>query len=215
MLPDKFESPNTILKCLQTMILDALKNSGANPDDITDVLLTHLHFDHTGGSTVYENGKLLPAFKNAKYYVQEKNFKWGMNPSGRDKGSYIKDNFEPIAKENLFSFNNEDNLIFDDEIELYPVHGHTYSQQLIKISDGSTTLFYCGDLFPTASHIPLPYIMGYDLQPLITLHEKEAVLKKAVDESWYLFFEHDPVTAFAKVEATPKGFKAGEKFASF
>lgn len=196
-------------------VLGALTEAGINPDEITDVILTHLHFDHTGGSTISEGGKLIPAFRNAKYYVQKKNFDWGVNPSDRDRGSYIKDNFEPLASEGVLEFIEENDSPFDDEISFHLVNGHTFAQQLVKISDGTETIFYCGDLFPTSSHIPLPYIMGYDLQPLVTLAEKKVVLKEAVEKNWWLFFEHDPATALAKVELTPKGYKAGEKRAGF
>ncbi|HAB51956.1 MAG: MBL fold metallo-hydrolase [Ignavibacteria bacterium RIFOXYB2_FULL_35_12] len=179
------------------------------PENITDVLLTHLHFDHTGGSTEIIDGKPTPAFKNAKYHVSEKNFNWAMNPSKRDKGSYIKDNFLPLF-ENGVLFLIKDK-IFDDGIELIEVNGHTFGMQLIKISDSSNTILFCADLFPTSSHIPLPYVMGYDLQPLITVEEKKQILLKAVEENWILCFEHDPFYAFATVEKTETGYRAKEK----
>ena len=114
------------------------------PEDITDVLLTHLHFDHTGGSTQLVDGKLLPTFQNAKYHVSEKNFNWAMNPSERDKGSYIKDNFLPLSEHGVLKFS-KDNF-FDDEIELIEVNGHTFGMQLVKISDSSNTILFCADL---------------------------------------------------------------------
>ncbi|MHB1687738.1 MAG: MBL fold metallo-hydrolase [Ignavibacteriaceae bacterium] len=179
--------------------------------EITDVILTHLHFDHTGGSTKRDNGKLIPTFPNAKYYVQKKNFEWAVNPSERDRGSYIKDNFIPLSDAGVLNlFDNENN--FDDEIEFVIVNGHTFSQQLIKISDTSTTLLYCCDLFPTASHIPIPYVMGYDLQPLVTVEEKKKILFQAIEENWKLFFEHDPEFALATVKKSEKGYQVDEKF---
>jgi len=193
--------------------LELMKN-GLKPDDITDVILTHLHFDHTGGSTKSDNGKIVPVFPNARHYVQKKNFEWAINPSERDRGSYLKDSFEPLAKEGLLNFV-DGNTQFDNEIELIPVSGHTFSQQLVKISDSSGTLFFCGDLIPTTSHIRLPYIMGYDLQPLVTLQEKKSILSRAVDENWKLLFEHDANTVAASVRYTDKGFIADEKYASF
>jgi len=182
-------------------------------EDITDVLLTHLHFDHTGGSTEMIDGKLIPAFRNAKYHVPEKNFNWAMNPSERDKGSYIKDNFLPLFENSVLYFL-KDNF-FDDEIEFIEVNGHTFGMQLVKISDSSNTIVFCADLFPTAPHIPLPYVMGYDLQPLVTVEEKKQILPKAVQENWKLCFEHDPLYAFATVEKTETGFKVKEKFNEF
>jgi glyoxylase-like metal-dependent hydrolase (beta-lactamase superfamily II) len=183
----------------------SLTKLGLTPDDITDVLLTHLHFDHTGGSTIQANDKLVPAFKNAKYYVSKKNCDWACNPSERDKGSYLKENFVPLLEYGVLSF--FDDRKFDDEIELIEINGHTFGQNILKISDSSQTVLYCGDLFPFRSHIPLPYIMGYDLQPLVTLQEKKEILPKAVDEEWVLFFEHDPESASAKVVRTDKGYK--------
>ena len=191
-----------------------LKKIGLKHEDITDVILTHLHFDHTGGSTSRRNGKLEPAFPNAKYYVQKKNYDWAVNPSERDKGSYIKDNFVPLHEAGVLNFI-EGETNFDDEIEFILVNGHTFAQQLLKISDSSDTLLYCCDLFPTTSHIPLPYVMGYDLQPLVTVEEKKKILKKAVDEEWRLFFEHDHENALATVALTEKGYQIKEKFNGF
>lgn len=191
-----------------------LQKLNIKPADITDVILTHLHFDHTGGSTKFENGKLVPAFPNAKYFVQKKNYDWAVNPSDKDKGSYIKDNFVPLMEEGVLKFT-DGSENFDDEIELIPVSGHTFAQQLIKVSDSYNTILYCCDLFPTASHIPLPYVMGYDLQPLVTIAEKKNILTRALNEGWKLFFEHDSEFAFADVTRTEKGFKANGKFKSF
>ncbi len=174
----------------------ALRKIGLEPDDITDVLLTHLHFDHTGGSTINVNEKLQPAFPNAKYYVQNQNYDWAVNPSDRDKGSYIQENFFPLFEVGVLNFING-NEQFDDEIEFIVINGHTFGQQMVKISDGNNTFLFCSDLMPFVSHIPLPYIMGYDLQPLVTLEEKKKYLKIAVEENWKLFFGHDPEVAFA------------------
>jgi glyoxylase-like metal-dependent hydrolase (beta-lactamase superfamily II) len=146
--------------------------------------------------------------------VQKQNFDWAMNPSDRDKGSYLKENFESLYIDGVLNFiNGEED--FDDEIKFIVVNGHTFGQQLIKISDSSNTFLYCCDLFPTVSHIPIPYVMGYDLQPLITVSEKQKILKQAIDENWKLFFEHDPDIAFVTLKATDKGIRADEKFKDF
>lgn len=188
----------------------SLKQLDKTPDDITDVFITHLHFDHTGGSTVYENDKLVPAFPNAKYFISKKNFDWAAEPSVRDQASYVKENFMPLYDQGVLTFT--DSTFFDAMFEIIPVEGHTFGQQLLKISDGSKTLLYCGDLIPTSAHIPLPYIMGYDLQPMVTLAEKKEILAKAAEEGWLLFFEHDAVTPIASVKKTEKGFSADQLF---
>jgi glyoxylase-like metal-dependent hydrolase (beta-lactamase superfamily II) len=206
---NKFDEKSRIIYDIEQneFTLDAsLRSAGYTSDDITDVILTHLHFDHTGGSTIMENDKPVPAFRNARYHVSEKNFNWAVNPSDRDKGSYLKENFVPLAEEGVLCFFKESS--FDDEIELIEINGHTFGQNMIKISDSSNTVLYCADLLPFISHIPLPYIMGYDLQPLVTLEEKKRILPQAAEEEWILFFEHDPESTAARVKITGKGFTA-------
>lgn len=188
----------------------SLSEMNLKPEDITDVILTHLHFDHTGGSTKIENQKLIPTFPNAKYYVQKKNYEWAVYPSDRDKGSYLKNNFQPLMEEGVLIFIDGEEK-FDDEIEIVIINGHTFAQQLIKISDSSNTILYCADLFPTTSHIPIPYVMAYDLQPLVTVEEKKKILAKAIEKNWKIFFEHDPETALATVMKDEKGFRVNEK----
>jgi len=195
-------------------IESALADNGVKAEDISDVILTHLHFDHTGGSTKNENGKTVPSFPNAKYYVQKQNFDWAINPSDRDRGSYLKENFLSLFEEGVLNFIYGEEE-FDDEIKFIVVNGHTFGQQLIKISDSANTFLYCCDLFPTISHIPIPYVMGYDLQPLVTVSEKQKILKQAINESWKLFFEHDPDTAFVTLKETEKGIRVDEKFKDF
>ena len=192
----------------------ALDIKGWKAEDITDVILTHLHFDHTGGSTISRDGKLEPTFPNANYYVQKQNFDWATRPSDRDKGSYIKENFHPLFEEGMLNFI-IGNANFDDEIEFIVINGHTFGQQMVKISDGNITFLFCADLMPTFGHIPLPYIMGYDLQPLVTLQEKKKYLKMVVDENWKLFFGHDPDFAYATVKKFGEGYIVDNKFKSF
>jgi glyoxylase-like metal-dependent hydrolase (beta-lactamase superfamily II) len=181
-----------------------LEHIGIKSEEITDILLTHLHFDHAGGSTKIENGKLIPAFPGAKYFVQKKNFEWAIKPSERDKGSYIKENFEPLVKEGVLNLIDGE-IDFDENIAFRIINGHTFGQQMIKISDSSNTLLYVADLLPFVSQIKIPYIMGYDLQPLVTVEEKKKYLKLAADENWKLYFGHDPNFAIATVKYSDKG----------
>jgi len=188
-----------------------LEQNDIKPEDITDVLLTHLHFDHAGGSTKIENGNLIPSFPNAKYFVQKKNFEWAMNPSDRDKGSYIKDNFEPLVKEGVLNLIDGE-INFDENISFRIINGHTFGQQMIKISDSSNTILYCADLMPFVSQIRIPYVMGYDLQPMITVQEKKKYLQLAADENWFLYFGHDPQFAVSTVKHTEKGIVQDKTF---
>ena len=184
---------------------------GIKPEEITDVLLTHLHFDHTGGSTILKDGNWIPAFPNAKYYIQKKHFEWAMNPTDRDRGSFISNRFMPLHKKGLLHFVDGD-IPFDDEIDFLTINGHTSFQQMIKIHDSSNTILYCGDLFPFTSHIPIPYVMGYDLQPIVTVQEKKKILPQAIEGNWKLFFEHDPEVIMATVTVSNKGFSIDQVF---
>lgn len=183
----------------------SLANSGISSEDITDVILTHLHFDHTGGSTKIENEKFIPTFPNAKYHVQKDHFTWAKNPSDRDQGSFILQTFMPLVNEGVLYFIEGDSY-FDDEIQFLQISGHTIAQQMLKISDGSIIYLFCADLIPTIHHIPIPYVMGYDIQPLKTVKEKQKYLQLAVEENWKLIFGHDNINACATVKLTNKGY---------
>jgi glyoxylase-like metal-dependent hydrolase (beta-lactamase superfamily II) len=183
--------------------LSAIKIS---PDEITDVILTHLHFDHAGGSTNFENGKVRPAFPNAKYYLQKDHWNLAINPTERDRASFFAEDFLPLKDFGVLE-------LVDGEFEIFPgiqmvvVNGHTSSQQLPKISDSKHTLFFAGDLIPMSAHIPLPFIMGYDLRPLVTLEEKKKILESAYEEKWTVVFEHDPIVSTGTIMSTEKGFR--------
>jgi len=189
----------------QNDLISSLTKHKFEQSQITDVILTHLHFDHTGGSTKLENNKFVPTFTNAKYHVQKKHYEWAVNPSDRDKASFIPHTFNPLKEEGILNFIEGDSF-FDDEIQFLTIHGHTFSQQMLKISDSSSTFLFCGDLIPTMYHIPIPYVMGYDIQPLVTIQEKKNFLQLAVDENWKLIFEHDYDNVCATVKKTDKGF---------
>lgn len=194
----------------QYELIKGLAARNIKPDDVTDVIVTHLHFDHVGGATYYENEELKLTFPNAKYHVQGEQWYWANNPSDKDKASYMPENFQPIkAAGKLIEYEGPTEIF--PAIEVLVMYGHTHGMQLPKISDGKTTLLYCADLIPTASHIPLPYIMGYDNNPLITLQEKKRILPTAVDENWVLVFEHDSFRSAGTVEMTEKGYRLKEE----
>ena len=193
-------------------LLSSLRNAGIKAEEITDVLLTHLHFDHVGGSTYYDGkGDLQLTFPNAVHHVQKKQWDWALNPSEKDGTSFIKENFLPLKEHNKLNLIDGPGELFPGmELTLY--NGHNPAMQAPKITDGKQTLLFCADVFPTASHIPIPYIMGYDIQPMTTLEEKKKLLPRAFEEEWTLLFEHDPYNIAGKLELTDKGYKLGQKF---
>lgn len=195
----------------QFTLENELKKLGYSTNDITDVIVTHLHFDHAGGSTkLNDNGNLELMFPNAEYYVQKRHWEWGQNPSERDMASFFPENFNPIKEKGHLNLYDGDTK-FDEQISFHVVNGHTPAMQVVTISDGSQTVLFTADLFPTTTHLSLPYIMGYDLLPLTTLDEKKRFLPKIVKENWLLFFEHDAFTETCNVVKTEKGFAAINK----
>jgi glyoxylase-like metal-dependent hydrolase (beta-lactamase superfamily II) len=188
-------------------LLDGLAAQGVHPDQITDVILTHLHFDHAGGSVKRaEDGALLPVFPNARHYVQKSHWEWAMHPSDRDKASFLPENYMPLREHGLLD-------ILDGNMELFPgislelMNGHTFGQQLLRVSDDRRAIVFCGDLIPMSAHVPAPYIMGYDLQPLVTLSEKTAFLQRAAAQSDILLFEHDPPVQSGIVLKDERGYR--------
>ena len=190
----------------------SLKELGYTTEDITDVIISHLHFDHAGGNTYYDEDRQLNiTFPNAVYHVQKGQYEWAVNPTDRDVASYFPDNYKFLEEKkvlNLIKGKHE----FDECITLLTVNGHTKNMQLIKVSDGDNTLLYLADLIPTAGHIPVPYIMGYDLFPVTTLDEKKKFLKEITDEKWMVFFEHDRYNECATVGLGAKGYFVEESF---
>ena len=189
----------------------SVKKAGYSFDDITDVVLTHLHFDHCGGSIKYNNDrtKLEPAFKNAVYYSNKKHWDWALNPNMREKASFLKENILPIQESGQLKF-------IDKDVELIPglkffeVNGHTEAMMLPVITNNGKTLVYMADLIPSAGHIPIPYVMGYDMRPLETLKEKIQILNESAEKNWFLFFEHDPKIECVSLEKTEKGVRKKE-----
>ena len=190
----------------------SLKELGYTREDITDVIISHLHFDHAGGNTYYDEDKQLKiSFPNAVYHVQKGQYEWALSPTDRDRASYFPDNYKYLEEKKVLNLLNGEHK-FDECITLLPVNGHTKDMQLIKVSDGDNTLLYLADLIPTAGHIPLPFIMGYDLFPLTTLDEKKRFLKDITENNWTVFFEHDPYNECATVGLGAKGYFAEECF---
>ncbi len=202
---DKFKSMFAI-KQSSNPLSDTLGQYGYSTESITDVILTHLHFDHSGGAlNCNENEVLVPAFTNAKYHVSESNWKLGVAPNPRDRASYLNENYLPLKDAGVL------NLIADNSeilsgISSYIVNGHTTGQQLIKVESEGEVLVFCSDLIPLRSHLKLPWIMGYDLNALLSLKEKTKFLQEAVDGDWWLFFYHDPKTIAVKIEKGEKHY---------
>ncbi len=190
----------------------SLTAKGFSFADITDVVLTHFHFDHVGGAVKKEGEQLLPAFPNATYWTSRAHLDWALNPNAREKASFLKENIVPLQEAGVFKFVEEGNSPFE-HIDFIFVDGHTESQMLPLINTGERRLLYCADLFPSVGHLPLPYVMAYDVRPLETLKEKEEVLGRAIQENWVLFFEHDPKIECCTLEQTDRGIRAKETFA--
>jgi glyoxylase-like metal-dependent hydrolase (beta-lactamase superfamily II) len=190
-------------------------------EDITDVFLTHLHFDHCGGSIVREGESLVPAFKNATYWSNEKHWEWAISPNDREKASFLKENILPIQQSGQLKFidaprhQNVDlspSSSFTENISVRFVSGHTESMMLPQINYNGKTIVYMADLLPSAGHIPLPYVMAYDMFPLTTLQEKKSFLTEAVAHNYVLYFEHDPSIECCTLQQTDKGIRMGETF---
>ncbi len=182
----------------------AILAAGFMPGEITDVILTHLHFDHAGGSTVRRLGKPAPRFANAVYHVQRSHLESARSPNAREAASFLPENFEPLAAAGQLHCLDGSGPLFPG-IEIWVVHGHTEAQQLVKVSGPEGTLVFVADLLPTTHHVRLPWIMAYDVRPLVTLAEKERFLCEAERQRVHLFFEHDPEVAIANVSRGKRG----------
>ena len=198
----------------------SLKEKGFTRDDITDVFLTHLHFDHCGGAIVRDGDKLIPTFKNATYWSNAPHWDWATNPNDREKASFLKDNILPIRESGQLKFvdvpygPNEQLLSapFDANITVRFVSGHTESMMLPQITYKGKTIVYMADLLPSAGHIPLPYVMAYDMFPLTTLKEKKSFLTEAAEGGYILYFEHDAHHVCCNLKETEKGIRPDQFF---
>jgi glyoxylase-like metal-dependent hydrolase (beta-lactamase superfamily II) len=190
----------------------SLAKYGFSKDDITDMFLTHLHFDHCGGSIKREGEKLIPAFKNATYWSNQRHWKWATEPNDREKASFLKENILPIQESGQLKFIETSAGDFPGAIEVRQAFGHTDAMMLPQVNYNGRTIIYMADLLPSAAHIPLPYIMGYDMFPLTTLNEKKSFLTEAQQNDYVLFFEHDPQLECCTLEMTDKGIRKKEDF---
>jgi glyoxylase-like metal-dependent hydrolase (beta-lactamase superfamily II) len=201
----------------------SLATQGFNSNDITDVFLTHLHFDHCGGSIKKEGDTLVPAFKNAIFWSNQAHWDWATTPNDREKASFLKENILPIEGSGQLSLIDtpeshftESGLLhstsFANNIDIRFVHGHTEKMMLPQIQYKGHTIVFMADLLPSVGHLPLPYVMSYDMFPLTTLHEKKSFLQEAYEKQYVLFFEHDAVHECVKLVQTEKGIRAGAAF---
>ena len=192
----------------------SLAKNGFNKDDITDVFLTHLHFDHCGGSIERDGEKLVPAFKNATYWSNESHWQWAINPNDREKASFLKENILPIEQSGKLKFIEvKDGVAFSENIKVRIMSGHTEAMMLPQINYNGKTIVFMADLLPSVAHIPIPYIMAYDTKPLQTLQEKKSFLSEAQQNDYIFFFEHDPNIECCDLQLTEKGIRSKETFA--
>lgn len=195
----------------------SLKEKGFHRDDITDVFMTHLHFDHCGGSVNWNHDRTgyEVAFKNAKFWSNENHWLWATQPNPREKASFLYENIIPMQESGQLCFVDKPENGFQENSELgfgiLFVDGHTEKQMLPHINYNGKTIVFCADLLPTAGHVPVPYVMGYDTRPLLTMTEKEKFMNTAADKGYYLWLEHDAHNPIITVEHTEKGIRLKEK----
>ena len=194
----------------EASLQQSLHARGFDFTDITDVVLTHLHFDHCGGSIIRKNDKLETAFPNAIYWSNEKHWQTATHPNAREKASFLKENILPIQENGQLRFTDETNGVISNHINIRMFDGHTEGMMLPRIQYGDKTIVFMADLLPSAAHIPIPYVMAYDMQPLKTLNEKTTFLQEAFDQQYILFFQHDPQVEATILQTTEKGLRASE-----
>jgi glyoxylase-like metal-dependent hydrolase (beta-lactamase superfamily II) len=190
----------------------SLNTLGFTEADITDVLLTHLHFDHCGGAIKRMGDKLVPSFKNATYWSNEAHWQWAVKPNAREKASFLKENILPIQESGQLKFISEGSNEIHPDIAIKTVNGHTESMIIPHINYKDRTVVYMADLLPSVAHLPIPYVMAYDTRPLLSMDERQAFLPEAVEKDYILFFEHDKDKECCTVQTTEKGVREKEVF---
>jgi len=194
----------------QYNIEKSLGKYGFSSEQITDVICTHMHFDHIGGNTKIKSGEVVPTFPNAKYWISEENWKLANHPSQKDAGSFIEHDWKVLAENQMIEII-DGREPFIEGIETFVTHGHTPGLLHPIVSDGSNKLFYGADIFPMVAHIPIPWVMAYDVQPVVTMEEKQKLLQKMEREDWILFFEHDPLIQACTVHKDGKHYKLNKE----
>ena len=194
----------------QYNIEKSLGKYGFSSEQITDVICTHMHFDHIGGNTKIKSGEVVPTFPNAKYWISEENWKLANHPSQKDAGSFIEHDWKVLAENQMIEII-DGREPFIEGIETIVTHGHTPGLLHPIVSDGSNKLFYGADIFPMVAHIPIPWVMAYDVQPVVTMEEKQKLLQKMEREDWILFFEHDPHIQACTVHKDGKHYKLSKE----
>ena len=194
----------------QYNIEKSLGKYGFSSEQITDVICTHMHFDHIGGNTKIKSGEVVPTFPNAKYWISEENWKLANHPSQKDAGSFIEHDWKVLAENQMIEII-DGREPFIEGIETIVTHGHTPGLLHPIVSDGSNKLFYGADIFPMVAHIPIPWVMAYDVQPVVTMEEKQKLLQKMEREDWILFFEHDPHVQACTVHKDGKHYKLNKR----
>ncbi len=188
----------------------SMANLGVKAEHVTDVVLTHLHFDHTGGSVQRVGDAYIPAFPKARYYVQSEHWAWAMQPTEKDKASFMTEFFLPLHEHGVLELlDGPGEVLPHIHVELH--YGHTSAMQSVRITDGSQTVFFPADVMPTGAHVSVPYVMGYDNFPLTSIQEKKLLLPRIVDEEWIVVFEHDALRQAARVVMGAKGPQLGEE----
>jgi glyoxylase-like metal-dependent hydrolase (beta-lactamase superfamily II) len=191
----------------------SLAAKGFQRDDITDVFLTHLHFDHVGGAVARDGELLKPAFKNAIYWSNPQHWDWAINPNDREKASFLRENILPIQESGQLRFIDAvDGASFTDDISIRLAYGHTDAMMLPLINYKGRQILYMADLLPSVGHLPLPYVMAYDMFPMKTLEERKVFWNEAVEKEYILYLEHDPVNECCTLQQTEKGIKIKEIF---
>ncbi len=189
-------------------LIGSIREAGFSENEITDVILSHLHFDHCGGAVYKQNDQLKTRFQNAKYWTHSAHWEWANNPNSREKATFLKENMLPIQENGQLYFIDLQEKSPFENIELLIANGHTEKMIMPLITMAEKKMIFAADTIPSTAHVHIPYVMAYDVRPLETMAEKNLILKRAVAENWIFYFDHDPNYACSQIELTDKGFKA-------